>query len=191
VRLSAVSHICQRLAGRAALAPIIKPESSYGDKPLPSRQGLCASASAPAGVLCADHAAAASRDVYEKHGFVVGRSRGSTADGKYGSKFRPSRPKLLSYQLMLLGDLQDQPSAERRRGPRKASKQWRLCPENSFVFDPRTFLPVPRGGWDQHPLALEEWPAPPSSGSRDFAVSAKDPLHFSSLASNTAHATDH
>lgn len=101
--------------------------------------------------LSATAAAQASREVYEQHGFLVGRSKGTTADGYTGA--RPRRHDKLSFNSMLFNK-----QVVGSKKPRKESKQWRLIPENSFVWDPRRSLPVPRGGWDSQPPA--EWPTP-------------------------------
>merc|ERR1740117_1370555 len=52
--------------------------------------------------------------------------------------------------------------------PKKASGQWNLCPESSFVFDPKTSLPVPRGGWNSQPAT--SWTEPPANGRREWAA---------------------
>lgn len=141
-----------------------------------NQKSLMRSASEPSVddvTLSSLHASSVSRDVYQKHGYLVGRSQGSIADGRTGEA--PRRHNPLSFHAMRFsGDLQESRSGSRRKGPLKPSKQWRTTPESGFVFDPRTFLPVPRGGWDSHPLALNDWPDAAPAGSRHFA--APDPL---------------
>lgn len=135
-------------------------------------------------------AATVSRDVYEKHGYLVGRYQGAIADGKSGLSTR--RHNALSMQGMLHGSsgvLQDRKDATHstRKGPKKPTGQWRTTPESGFVFDPRTFLPVPRGGWDSHELSLTDWPAPSSAGNREFTD--KDPFGDSLRHPSTAPAS--
>lgn len=119
-------------------------------------------------------AASASRAVYEKHGFLVGRHSGMIADGKKGAPGSIRRHNPLSMQAMLLqtavSDSRSSSSSfpAQRVRPRKPGKQWKLQPENRFVFDPRTFLPVPKGGWDNHELSSVEWPDLPPLGARDL-----------------------
>lgn len=111
-----------------------------------------------------------SRDVYEKHGYLVGRSKGNIADGMSGGSQRRHNP--LSYNsMMFTGSLLGDPNgrAKTRSGPKKASGQWKTCPDSSYVLDPRTCLPVPRGGWASQPP--DKWPEPPSNGSREFSAS--------------------
>mmetsp|Transcript_69962 Transcript_69962/g.177561 ORF Transcript_69962/g.177561 Transcript_69962/m.177561 type:complete len:299 (+) Transcript_69962:112-1008(+) len=118
-------------------------------------------------------AASASRDVYEKYGFPVGRHQGSIADGKSGGGEKKRRNIPLSMQAMLMsrdmGAGRSASTSRLRQGPRKPSGQWKQCPENSFVFDPRTFLPVPRGGWNNHDMSLTDWPEASNAGNREFS----------------------
>eukprot|EP00930_Biecheleria_cincta_P060102 TRINITY_DN45790_c0_g1_i1.p1 TRINITY_DN45790_c0_g1~~TRINITY_DN45790_c0_g1_i1.p1 ORF type:complete len:283 (+),score=39.01 TRINITY_DN45790_c0_g1_i1:72-920(+) len=102
----------------------------------------------------------ASRTVYEKNGFLVGRTK---------EKPRGSRP--LSYHSMVFaGDMMKSPKSTSRVGrkPRKYDMQWRTLPENKFVFDPKSFLPVPRGGWGSQ--LSDEWPDADPVGRREFAA---------------------
>lgn len=115
--------------------------------------------------LSSGAAAEASRDVYEKLGFLVGKSKGTIADGYNGAKAR--RHNALSFNaLMFSGKVVDGRGRPSRSS--KPSKQWRLCPESSFVFDARTSLPVPRGGWNSQPPT--SWPEPPAAGRREWAA---------------------
>lgn len=135
----------------------------------PQQASLAHSSSEPSvGSHSAVHAAAVSRQVYEKHGLLVGKSQGGIAGGRTGEEAARRHNPLSYHAMMFSGDLQDGKNARMRQRSLKASKQWRTCPESRFVFDPRTFLPVPRGGWDSHPLALAQWPEPPPAGSREF-----------------------
>lgn len=112
------------------------------------------------------HASSISREVYEKHGFLVGRNGGSMADGKDG--IMPRRHNPLSFHAMIFkGDLVGEGGSRNSRQssrsrPPKPSKQWQTCPSNSFMLDPATSLPVPRGGSDSK-----------SSGRESETVSAK------------------
>lgn len=112
------------------------------------------------------------REVYEKLGFLVGRSKGSTAGGYNGAKAAPRRHNPLSLNaLMFSGNVVDggkSRSLSRSSLPKKPSKQWQLLPESSFVFDPRTSLPVPRGGWNSQPQT--SWTEPPSAGGREWSA---------------------
>jgi len=107
-------------------------------------------------------AASMSRELYEQHGYLVGRSRGQIADGKGGLQPRKHVP--LSAHAQRFGNDPSGPS-NRRTGPKKPSKQWRATPECSFVFDPTTFLPVSRGG-SQLLDKTDKWPEPPAAGRR-------------------------
>lgn len=122
------------------------------------------------GALSSEHASAVSRDVYEKHGWLVGRHQGSVADSRTGEASRRRNPSANS-AMLLSGDLQDS-TRPRRKPLRKPAGQWRICPEKSFVFDPATCLPMPRGGWDSNPdpLAL---PSPASSRTRSASGTAR------------------
>lgn len=100
--------------------------------------------------ISSTHASSVSRETYEKHGFLVGRHRGTFADGKNG--IIPRRHKPLSFHAMIFkGDLVGDGSKgkqSRRSSPQKPSKQWQTCPSNSFMLDPQTFLPVHKSSWD-------------------------------------------
>lgn len=113
---------------------------------------------------CSTSALEANRSVYERHGYLVGRHTGSVADG-HGGALGKRRSNTLALSAMLFkGDIVGEPRKRDRR-PKKPSKQWHVTPESRFVFDPTTFLPVPRGGWDaQHP---KEWPEVRPSGLRN------------------------
>jgi len=110
-----------------------------------------------------------SRETYERLGYLVGRSKGSIADGKTGVGPRRHNPLSLN-SLMFTGSVMEgvRSRSSRSLQPRKPSKQWRLCPESSFVFDPRTCLPVPRGGWNSQPLT--SFPEPPAAGHREWVA---------------------
>lgn len=119
-------------------------------------------------------AAQVSRDVYEKLGFLVGRSKGSVADGMGGASGSATRKhnSLSLNALMFSGNVVDGNRAATKNSrsalPKKASGQWNLCPESSFVFDPKTSLPVPRGGWNSQPAT--SWTEPPANGRREWAA---------------------
>mmetsp|Transcript_9577 Transcript_9577/g.33952 ORF Transcript_9577/g.33952 Transcript_9577/m.33952 type:complete len:298 (+) Transcript_9577:89-982(+) len=138
-----------------------------------AKHALGGSQSTPSLGISTLAAASASRDVYEKHGFLVGRHQGSIADGKSGGGEKKRRNNPLSMQSMLMsrdmGAGRSASTSRLRQGPRKPSGQWKQCPENSFVFDPRTFLPVPRGGWNNHDLSLTDWPEASNAGNREFS----------------------
>lgn len=106
----------------------------------------------------------ASREVYERLGYLVGRSKGAPADGQKGARQRRHNP--LSFNALMFGG--GMVDSKRSRGPRKPSKQWRMLPESGFVFDPKTSLPVPRGGWDAQPPT--SWPEPQGLGHREWAA---------------------
>eukprot|EP00440_Ansanella_granifera_P020270 gb/GFBE01022021.1/.p1 GENE.gb/GFBE01022021.1/~~gb/GFBE01022021.1/.p1 ORF type:complete len:276 (+),score=47.05 gb/GFBE01022021.1/:1-828(+) len=106
-----------------------------------------------------------SREVYERNGFLVGRT-----------KEQPRRSKPLSYQsMMFAGDLMNSTDSGTRIGsrPRKYDMQWKTLPESKFVFDPKSFLPVPRGGWET--AEIGNWPDISPAGQREFV-----PLPFDS-----------
>jgi len=113
----------------------------------------------------AEGASKVSRAVYEQHGFLIGKSQGSIADGRSGGG-GPRRHNSLSMKSMLMSkgsSVSGSSGAGSASGGRKKGKpsgQWRMRPESSVVFDPRTFLPVPRGGWSNHELSRSEWPEP-------------------------------
>eukprot|EP00443_Scrippsiella_acuminata_P098851 CAMPEP_0115603746 /NCGR_PEP_ID=MMETSP0272-20121206/16586_1 /TAXON_ID=71861 /ORGANISM="Scrippsiella trochoidea, Strain CCMP3099" /LENGTH=298 /DNA_ID=CAMNT_0003039277 /DNA_START=77 /DNA_END=969 /DNA_ORIENTATION=- len=113
-------------------------------------------------------AATVSRDVYQKHGYLVGRSQGSIADGRSGATARKHTPLSLQKMMLSRSTQDSKASTSRRTGPRKPSGQWKVCPENSFRFDPQSFLPVPRGGWGKHELSLTDWPETVNMGNREF-----------------------
>lgn len=110
-----------------------------------------------------------SRETYEKFGFLVGRSRGSIADGKDGSLSLRSRNSLALTE-MLFDKKQLSRSVEKLRTPKESSrkyvKPWQTMPESGFVFDPKSFLPIPRGGWDTQ--VPERWPDLETTGRRDL-----------------------
>mmetsp|Transcript_81076 Transcript_81076/g.224337 ORF Transcript_81076/g.224337 Transcript_81076/m.224337 type:complete len:307 (-) Transcript_81076:159-1079(-) len=117
--------------------------------------------------LSTSQASQVSRDVYQRHGYLVGRSKGSIADGVSGA--RPRRHNPLSYSAMMFsGDLYGSPSHKTGKmfRPRKPTQQWRMRPESRFVFDPRSCLPVPRGGWNSLPPT--KWPEVEAAGNREF-----------------------
>jgi hypothetical protein len=104
----------------------------------------------------------ASRMTYQKHGFLVGRSKGRVADGLSGASGLQRHKPLSRHAMLFNGDLVGGTGGmlgttpHHRDALRKPSKQWRMQPESGFVFDPTRSLPVPRGGWGaQQPTA---WP---------------------------------
>jgi len=123
---------------------------------LPARASLRDLPCANHSVVSSTNSSAVSRDVYERHGYLVGRSRGSIADGHSGVRTRKHNP--LSFSTMLFtGELQSNSTPSKRKmQSSKPSKQWHVKPESKFVFDPRLCLPVPRGGWGMQ--APSEWP---------------------------------
>eukprot|EP00933_Yihiella_yeosuensis_P059734 TRINITY_DN6134_c5_g1_i1.p1 TRINITY_DN6134_c5_g1~~TRINITY_DN6134_c5_g1_i1.p1 ORF type:complete len:323 (+),score=49.21 TRINITY_DN6134_c5_g1_i1:202-1170(+) len=112
-------------------------------------------------MLKTDSCSQVSRDVYERHGFLVGRHKGSIADGKTGV-LAPRRHNPLSmHTMMYSGEVVNgtggaSASGRVPRQPHRYVKQWQTTPERQFKFDPKTFLPVPRGGWNSQPP--QEWP---------------------------------
>jgi len=117
-------------------------------------------------------AAQITRGTYEKLGYVVGKSKGSTADGNLGAHGSTRRHNPLSFNsLMFSGSVVDGNRATKSLShsalPRKPRNQWKALPENSFVFDPRTSLPVPRGGWDAQST---KWPDVPAAGRREWSA---------------------
>lgn len=120
--------------------------------------------------LSAGAAASVSRDVYEKLGFLVGRSKGSIADGMSGSESSKRRHNPLSMHALMFGGNVQAPAARPLASlkVRKPTKQWQTCPESSFVFDPRTSLPVPRGGWNSQPPT--SWPEAPAASRREWSA---------------------
>lgn len=137
-------------------------------------QGLRGARSEPSLTNAASTAAATvSRETYEKLGFLVGRSKGSIADGLTGAHGSTRKHNPLSVNaLMFSGNVVDGSKAKgssRSQLPKKPSKQWNVLPESSFVFDPRSSLPVPRGGWNAQPPT--QWPeAPLTRGSREWSA---------------------
>lgn len=99
-----------------------------------------------------------SRQVYEKNGYLVGRTK---------EKPRGSRP-LSFHSMVFSGDVMKSPKSTHRVGrrPRKYDMQWRTLPESGFKFDPKSFLPVPRGGWANQ--SHDEWPDIDPVGRREF-----------------------
>lgn len=173
----------RRVDSWAGTAPVhvspYLPGSGSGTAPLEPLGSLLGSQSEPSLGLSTLAASSVSRDVYERHGYLVGRSQGSIADGRSGGGDTRRRHNPLSLQSMLMpkdsGSLRSSSTTTRvRMGPRKPGGQWRACPESRYIFDPRTFLPVPRGGWDSHELSLAEWPDVAAAGDREFHD--KDPV---------------
>mmetsp|Transcript_8263 Transcript_8263/g.18867 ORF Transcript_8263/g.18867 Transcript_8263/m.18867 type:complete len:304 (-) Transcript_8263:120-1031(-) len=116
-----------------------------------------------------------SRDVYERHGYLVGRSKGSIADGSSGAHSRKHNP--LSYTAMLFGGkVVGDSSSRSKKGfvPRRPSKQWKTCPESSFIFDRELSLPVPRGGWNLQ--RATKWPDPENAGNREYIATGLDSI---------------
>jgi hypothetical protein len=111
--------------------------------------------------LSPEKAASVSRSVYEQHGYLVGRSKGQTADGKTGLRPRKHTP-LSAHKLKFGGD----GTAGKPRSS-KPGGQWKSLPESGFVFDPKSFLPVPRGGRNKE--LPDRWPEPPNDGRRCFS----------------------
>lgn len=110
------------------------------------------------------------RETFEKLGFTVGRSKGSTADGFGGAEGSKRRHNPLGmHSLLFSGNVVEKPRASSHSSlPRKPTKQWRSLPESGFVFDPRTSLPVPRGGWNTQPPS--SWPEPSVMGGREWSA---------------------
>jgi len=96
--------------------------------------------------LSSTHASVVSREVYARHGYLVGKSKGNIADGFGG--LRPRKANSLSFQAMLFGKEVMNPTSSSRHSvtTRKPGKQWRVFPENHYVFDAALSLPVLRGG---------------------------------------------
>jgi hypothetical protein len=117
-------------------------------------------------------AAQASREVYEKLGFLVGRSKGTSAGGFSGATVQRKHNPLSLNALMFSGNVVDSSRASRSLSrsslPKKPSKQWQVLPESGFVFDPRTSLPVPRGGWNSQPQTT--WPEATAAGHREWSA---------------------
>jgi len=114
---------------------------------------------------------APSREDFARSGYLVGRSQGSIADGLGGGGEARRRHDPLSMKAMLHKRMGTPASGARTLAPpRKRTSPWRVSPEASIAFDPRNFLPVPRGGWAAHELTAAEWPDALPAGSRDFAA---------------------
>lgn len=121
--------------------------------------------------LSSEAAAQVSRQVYEKLGYLVGRHKGGIADGLGGADQTKRRHNPLSMNSLLFsGSVLNGGSSNPKKTTlaKKQSKQWRMCPESSFVFDPRTSLPVPRGGWNSQPPS--SWPEVPAAGGREWSA---------------------
>ncbi|CAJ1351381.1 unnamed protein product [Effrenium voratum] len=99
-----------------------------------------------------------SRDVYRRNGYLLGRSHA------------PLRSKSLSLQSVLFAGEVMKTSQDKFKRPRKYEMGWKTMPEKRFVFDPKSFLPVPRGGWD---MSDDSWPDLLPAGRR-----ALEPLPF-------------
>lgn len=112
-------------------------------------------------------AIAAGRGIYEKHGFLVGKSSSSgSLGGGSNSLSRPALPLSLS-TMLLRGDRSlREDSSDRPKKLKNYSKSWKVCPESSYVFDPSTFLPARRGGY-QTPT---RWPDTDPAGNREFVA---------------------
>ncbi|CAK9014799.1 Uncharacterized protein SCF082_LOCUS12480 [Durusdinium trenchii] len=110
--------------------------------------------------LSALSCAQASREVYKRNGYVLGRTPA------------PLRSKSLSLQSVLFAGEVVKTSPDKFRRPRKYDMAWKVIPDKRFVFDPKTFLPVPRGGWDMNDPS---WPDIVPAGARTFK-----PLTFES-----------
>jgi len=110
-----------------------------------------------------------SREVYRRNGFLVGRTQA------------PMRSKSLSLQSILFaGEVMKTPPVDSlRKKPRQYEMGWRTMPERRFIFDAKSFLPVPRGGWDMNDPS---WPDIIPAGRRGLA-----PLPFEQL--DTAEAS--
>jgi len=140
-------------------SPISKKSSPLAEKRTRSEPSL---------ELSSSQASQVSREVYQRHGFLVGRSKGSIADGVNGAQPRRHNPLSLS-SMMFSGDMMGSPGRKTRRAfrSRKPTQQWRMSPESRYVFDPQICLPVPRGGWNSLPPS--KWPDVEPAGNRDTA----------------------
>ncbi|CAK9002605.1 unnamed protein product [Durusdinium trenchii] len=116
--------------------------------------------------LSALSCAQASREVYKRNGYVLGRTPA------------PLRSKSLSLQSVLFAGEVVKTSPDKFRRPRKYDMAWKVIPDKRFVFDPKTFLPVPRGGWDMNDPS---WPDIVPAGARTFK-----PLTFESKSQDEA-----
>mmetsp|Transcript_77535 Transcript_77535/g.185964 ORF Transcript_77535/g.185964 Transcript_77535/m.185964 type:complete len:268 (+) Transcript_77535:36-839(+) len=112
-----------------------------------------------------------SREVYRRNGFLVGRTQA------------PLRSKSLSLQSILFAGevMKAPPMTAMRKKPRQYEMAWKTLPERRFVFDPKSFLPVPRGGWDMHDPS---WPDIFPTGRRGLA-----PLPFEQQAAEESDRT--
>lgn len=118
--------------------------------------------------LSALNCAQVSREVYRRNGYVLSRTPA------------PLRSKSLSLQSVLFAREVVKTSPEKFQRPRKYEMAWKTIPDRRFVFDPKTFLPVPRGGWDMNDPS---WPDVVPAGMRQFK-----PLSFESTESVEAAA---
>jgi len=130
-------------------------------------KALSRTASEPS--LSFEAGAEVSREVYGRLGYLVGRSKGSPADGYNGARNRRHNP--ISFNALMFGGGVVDSKRSRAAMPRKPSKQWHVCPESRFVFDPKTSLPVPRGGWDAQPPT--SWPEPQAQWSAPTTYDAR------------------
>mmetsp|Transcript_91607 Transcript_91607/g.165419 ORF Transcript_91607/g.165419 Transcript_91607/m.165419 type:complete len:305 (+) Transcript_91607:69-983(+) len=179
VKLAAHEAICRQGALRAAEVRQRRIDQWAGEAPI--RMNVTNRSQSETSLDTAG-SSQVSRDVYQRHGFLVGRSRGAIADGLNGAGVHHRKHNSLSYQKMLFsGNLTETAvsSSSRKSGNRRYDKQWRTSPEKSFVWDPTSFLPKPRGGWDsQHPA---KWPELPATGRREFAAPVAFEKSHSSL----------
>eukprot|EP00747_Dinoflagellata_sp_TGD_P193684 gnl/TRDRNA2_/TRDRNA2_60165_c0_seq1.p1 gnl/TRDRNA2_/TRDRNA2_60165_c0~~gnl/TRDRNA2_/TRDRNA2_60165_c0_seq1.p1 ORF type:complete len:320 (+),score=35.89 gnl/TRDRNA2_/TRDRNA2_60165_c0_seq1:73-960(+) len=84
--------------------------------------------------LIAEQCSELSRETFEKHGWLVGRSKGSPADGRSGMS-GTRRHNSLSFNSMLFGGELIESGGGAARSSKKSKRpgnQWRVCPENSF-----------------------------------------------------------
>lgn len=170
-----------RMAASTSVTDGSKDLAMYGDYPSLSRPPSL-SRSEPTLPLSSVKASSVSRSVYEQHGYLVGRSKGQTADGQGG--LRPRKHTPLSAHKIRFGSDGTAGSSSRRSSSTKPRGQWKPLPESSFVFDPKSFLPVPRGGWKKQ--LTDKWPEPPAGhrfGSGPFENTA------STMSGGTATAT--
>ncbi|CAE7224894.1 unnamed protein product, partial [Symbiodinium sp. CCMP2592] len=107
-------------------------------------------------ILLSDLCVQVSREVYRRNGFLVGRTQA------------PIRSKSLSLQSILFAGevMKAPPITAMRKKPRQYEMAWKTLPERRFVFDPKSSLPVPRGGWDMHDPS---WPDIFPTGRRGLA----------------------
>ncbi|CAE7726483.1 unnamed protein product [Symbiodinium necroappetens] len=111
------------------------------------------------------------RELRHRNGFLVGRTQA------------PLRSKSLSLQSILFAGevMKAPPMTAMRKKPRQYEMAWKTLPERRFVFDPKSFLPVPRGGWDMHDPS---WPDIFPTGRRGLA-----PLPFEQQAAEESDRT--